>query len=191
MSFSEEIRATLRQRYKLARHNVRDRAAREAAIAETLSVILGSYNSSEPIAAYVAISDETNLAPLFKRHNDQLWVLPRTQPDKTMTFHAWHQHEPLAPSEFNIFAPAPNATIITPNEIAVVLIPLVAFDDHGNRLGMGGGYYDRYLANLASNKPRIGIAFDCQHSASPLPREEWDVTLSTVVTESGMIEFNK
>ena len=75
----------------------------------------------------------------------------------------------------------------------VALVPLLAFDDHGSRLGMGGGYYDRYFANDAglhagNNHKRpliIGIAYDVQRAIGPLVTEPWDIRLNAVVTESG------
>ncbi|NKC00366.1 MAG: 5-formyltetrahydrofolate cyclo-ligase [Pseudomonadales bacterium] len=191
MPLSEETRVSLRQRYKLARREVSDRKEREAAISHTLSTILGTFKLSSPIAAYIALPDETSLEPLYKRRMDQLWALPKTAVDRAMTFHEWRQSDPLEPVEFGILAPSSNATLVPAAQISAVLMPLVAFDRDGVRLGMGGGYYDRYLINLAPNTPRIGIAFDCQLSATSLPKEDWDVTLSAVVTESGMVEFNK
>ena len=70
-----------------------------------------------------------------------------------------------------------------------MLVPLVAFDSLGHRLGMGGGYYDRYLPRLSPECPLIGVAFACQHTDAPLPREAWDVPLHAVVTENAVLEW--
>lgn len=72
----------------------------------------------------------------------------------------------------------------------VIVMPLAAFDDHGNRIGMGGGYYDRTLAAAASapgwRRPTlIGLAFEAQRVA-PIPAREWDVPLDWVATEAGV-----
>jgi 5-formyltetrahydrofolate cyclo-ligase len=65
----------------------------------------------------------------------------------------------------------------------LVMLPLVAFDAHGHRLGMGGGYYDRALANTSGRRPlKLGIAYECQRL--PLvPCRAWDVPLDAVLTE--------
>ena len=75
----------------------------------------------------------------------------------------------------------------------LVLMPLVAFDGQGNRLGMGGGFYDRSFAFLRRRrhwlKPRlVGLAFDFQRAAS-LPHADWDVPMQGVITESGFLRF--
>lgn len=70
-----------------------------------------------------------------------------------------------------------------------ILLPLVGFDLRGNRLGQGGGYYDRSLASLRFRRPAlIGIAYDCQQTDS-LVSAPWDIPLSGVVTPSRQLEF--
>ncbi|MCY4059899.1 MAG: hypothetical protein OXG44_18080, partial [Gammaproteobacteria bacterium] len=69
----------------------------------------------------------------------------------------------------------------------VVLTPLVAFDGRGRRLGMGGGYYDRFFS-ATPNTARVGIAHECQRAAA-LPTTSSDVSLTAVVTENGWQDF--
>ena len=81
--------------------------------------------------------------------------------------------------------------LIAPRALDLVLVPLVAFDSHCNRLGMGGGYFDRAFAyqrrHAAWWRPRLlGLAFDCQQ-APALAREPWDVSLWGVLTESRLL----
>ena len=71
-------------------------------------------------------------------------------------------------------------------EIGLVLAPLVAFDERGNRLGQGGGYYDRFVTSQAF---RVGLAFSCQQDEFPV--EDFDVKLDAVVTEQGVRFFNE
>ncbi|NJK72370.1 MAG: 5-formyltetrahydrofolate cyclo-ligase, partial [Synechococcaceae cyanobacterium SM2_3_60] len=68
----------------------------------------------------------------------------------------------------------------------LVLVPAIAIDHHGTRLGFGGGYYDRYLATLPESVLRIGIVPMACLSAQPLPRDPWDVPLHGYVTEAGL-----
>jgi 5-formyltetrahydrofolate cyclo-ligase len=77
----------------------------------------------------------------------------------------------------------------------VLFVPLVAFDAQGNRLGMGGGYYDSSLAYLRMRrtfrKPKlIGVAYDFQRVAA-LPCEPWDVPLDAVLTDRALYQFKK
>ncbi len=75
--------------------------------------------------------------------------------------------------------------------IGLVCMPLVAFDDAGNRLGMGGGFYDRTLAFMhrPGNRPAlIGCAYECQHTEQ-LPAEPWDIPLTAIATEQRLHRF--
>ena len=92
-------------------------------------------------------------------------------------------------NRFGIAEPPASNPHIQPEDIDAVLAPLVAFDDQGHRLGMGGGYYDRFLPRLNAGTPLIGVAFACQQYEQPLPREAWDVPLHAVVTENGVLEW--
>ncbi len=84
---------------------------------------------------------------------------------------------------------------ITAKELDIVLMPLVGFDSQGNRLGMGGGFYDRtfsYLANRKSlHKPKlIGLAYEFQH-IDKLKREPWDIPLTAVITEKSVYNLKR
>ncbi|MCD8521703.1 MAG: 5-formyltetrahydrofolate cyclo-ligase [Saccharospirillaceae bacterium] len=75
--------------------------------------------------------------------------------------------------------------------IHLICMPLVAFDKSGNRLGMGGGFYDRTLAfsRLAGNKPRlIGCAYEWQ-KVGALPAEDWDIPLTAIATDAELHRF--
>jgi 5-formyltetrahydrofolate cyclo-ligase len=81
---------------------------------------------------------------------------------------------------------------ISPRFLSHVLMPLVAFDQCGNRLGMGGGYYDRTFAfiNKRPARPKlVGCAYECQ-SVEYISHEEWDIPLPVILTEVGLRQFN-
>ncbi len=80
------------------------------------------------------------------------------------------------------------------SRLDVLFLPLVGFDAHGYRLGMGGGFYDASLAHLHMlrvwRKPvRIGLAYAAQYVDAPLPHETWDVPLDAVLTEKGLFSL--
>jgi 5-formyltetrahydrofolate cyclo-ligase len=75
------------------------------------------------------------------------------------------------------------ADFIKPEQIAVMVVPLVAFDAAGNRIGLGGGYYDRYIPRLLPQTPTVGIAFD-QQLSNDLPIEPHDIALFAIITPS-------
>ena len=92
----------------------------------------------------------------------------------------WHPRirEPL-------FAPA---RLIQPEEIDLILIPGLAFTPDGQRLGRGGGFYDRYLARLPARATKLGVCFQCQVVES-LPSEAHDQRMDAIVTENGITDF--
>lgn len=102
-----------------------------------------------------------------------------------LVFRAWNPGDVLKPNAYGIAEPLADAAELVP---AAVLVPLLAFDANGHRLGYGGGYYDRTFEVL----PRvriIGVAYSGQEMAS-VPREQHDHRLDLVVTENGVHVFH-
>lgn len=99
----------------------------------------------------------------------------------------------LIRNRYDILEPEPGSSHVPLLSCSLLLMPLVAFDDHGTRLGMGGGYYDRFLARLpAGLRPRlIGVGHELQRASSELPRDRWDIPLDDVVTELGWQQFSQ
>ena len=79
-----------------------------------------------------------------------------------------------------------NVDVVPPSQIGVIIAPLVAFDGKGNRLGQGGGYYDKFMTLQAF---AVGVAFSCQQDEFPV--EAHDVPLDAVVTEQGIRIFDE
>ncbi|MCO7188227.1 MULTISPECIES: 5-formyltetrahydrofolate cyclo-ligase [unclassified Pseudoalteromonas] len=104
----------------------------------------------------------------------------------TLLFQKYEKNSPMRQNRYAILEPELNCSQICPlAQLDYLLLPLVAFDDAGNRLGMGGGYYDRTLARYYREnwqQPKlIGLAHDCQ-KVPALPTEAWDVPLPTIIT---------
>jgi 5-formyltetrahydrofolate cyclo-ligase len=91
----------------------------------------------------------------------------------------------LVPSTFNVPEPLGHEIPAGKEEIEAVVIPMLAFDAAGNRLGYGAGYYDRFLAT-DSHSVKIGVAFSCQETEK-LPCDANDVRMDFIVTETGII----
>jgi len=101
-----------------------------------------------------------------------------------LTFREWREGDSLVAHSFGMLEPGPEAPEIVPD---VLLVPLLAFDSRGHRLGYGGGFYDRTLASLA-RKTAIGIAYAGQE-VGELPTHARDHPLDMVVTERGVRRF--
>jgi 5-formyltetrahydrofolate cyclo-ligase len=114
-------------------------------------------------------------------------ALPCVTAGQPLTFRAWKMGDAMRPnaSAFGIAEPLPDAPAVVP---ALVLVPLLAFDAAGHRLGYGGGYYDRTLAGLKGTRA-VGVAYAGQEVAA-LPREAHDHSLAAVITEAGVRRFH-
>ncbi|TML16076.1 MAG: 5-formyltetrahydrofolate cyclo-ligase [Actinobacteria bacterium] len=117
--------------------------------------------------------------------------LPVTVPPRRMTFARWRRGDQLRTSSFGIDEPLPAARRVATHRLDVVLVPLVAFDRRGIRLGYGAGYYDAAFAfRLRSRRTRpllVGLA----HAFQEVPHIDaraWDVPLDLVVTEHSVVD---
>jgi len=174
-----ELRAAARQkRLTLAR---KDFAAEIARHAEVLQIPKGAI-----VGGYHALPDEADPALLLERlvelgcHIAYPRVAGKGLP---LEFHRVPDGEVLAPGAFGIHEPLDFWPRAVP---AILLVPLLAFDTKGYRLGYGGGFYDRTLALL--NVPATGIAYAGQEISS-IPSEPHDRTLDMVLTEQGIRRF--
>jgi len=159
-----------------------DFAAQIARHAEALAIPKGSI-----VGGYHALPDEADPALLLERlvelgcHIAYPRVVGKGSP---LEFHRVPDGEVLAPGAFGIHEPLDIWPRATPG---MLLVPLLAFDECGHRLGYGGGFYDRTLALL--NVPAIGIAYAGQEAAS-IPHLPHDRTLNMVLTEQGIRRFS-
>jgi len=153
------------------------------------------FQAPATIAVYAAMGDELNLAsfiasaysmpnitvcfPCMEPRGDQKMSMRRVAHTNYMAGAVPFINNPL-----EVFSPRSQKllpyTRVNPKIIDFIVVPLVAFDDFGNRLGYGGGNYDRFLPLLRKDTTIIGVAFEAQH-LDGLPIEEHDVPLSIIV----------
>ncbi|MGV8997109.1 MAG: 5-formyltetrahydrofolate cyclo-ligase [Parvibaculaceae bacterium] len=145
------------------------------------------------VAAYIAKGDEADpsvLIDILSGHGCKI-VLPRVAgPDQPLDFRKWERGDILVPGPFGILEPKSDAPLVMPD---IVIVPLLAFDASGHRLGYGGGYYDRSLALLRARNHAIlaiGLAFAAQE-VTHLAHEPNDQALDWIVTERGATDFRK
>ncbi|MDE2340639.1 MAG: 5-formyltetrahydrofolate cyclo-ligase [Alphaproteobacteria bacterium] len=139
------------------------------------SPLLRRIAASQCVAAYLAMGSEPDVMPLVAKAKSL--ALPRINADNRMDFIRWQPDDPLDIWR-GIAQPRDGAERVAPD---LVLVPLVGFDRRGNRLGQGGGHYDRTLARLPTTR-RIGIGWSIQEIAV-LPAEPHDIRLDAILTE--------
>jgi 5-formyltetrahydrofolate cyclo-ligase len=153
---------------------------------------------SQHIAAYLASDGEIDPYPLVQ----SLWqlgkriYLPVLIPfsNRRLWFAEFNQGDRLIRNRYGIPEPA-QRRLIKSCALDLVLTPLVAFDCHGHRIGMGGGYYDRCFAFLRRRrhwrKPRLlGLAYDLQQQTSITPND-WDIPLDAIATETQICQTRR
>ena len=187
-------RAQIRHDIRKARNNLSKNQQELAAESLKVNFIqhLKSINSAKKshIALYLSNDGELDTSLLI----NELWniehaiYLPVIHPfnGANLLFQRYEKNSPMRANRYGILEPKLNCSQICPlPELDYVLMPLVAFDKFGNRLGMGGGFYDRTLARLHEEnwqQPQlIGLAHECQQ-VDKLPIESWDVPLKTIIT---------
>ncbi len=178
----DERKAALRTSTLAARRDLGQGQRTEAAAAVTARILaLPELRSGATVLLYAAMRDELDVAglvaPIHERGGRTLF--PRVRDDE-LEIVAAHDLRTLQLGYRGIREPAGPA--LDPDIVDAVVVPGVAYDPHGGRLGQGGGYYDRLLPRLPATAVRIGVCFACQ-VVPWVPRQEHDAGVDLVVTE--------
>lgn len=153
--------------------------------AEILADFLAQF-AGKPLAGYMPMRTEIDPLPAMAAHQGAVGVPVILGPGQALKFREWTLGCAMTEGAFKAFIPVEGAWI----EPAVVIVPLVAFDARGFRLGYGGGFYDRTLEGLRARAGvvAVGFAFDGQEMDA-VPIEDTDQKLDFMVTESGVRAF--
>lgn len=183
-------KAALRERMRAERRDYaaslspQTRKSLEAALAEVLDPLLFQ---ASVVAGYFPMKDEVSVLPALDRAREmgKVSALPAfADRDSRMTFRSG---DPVDPGPWGILQPCADAPTVSPD---LLLIPLIAIDCDGNRVGMGKGHYDRALPGLRAAGARIiGIGWPFQLVQETLDPDAWDVPLDGFASPDGLTEF--
>ena len=183
----QQLRQSLRHKRQALSLEQRQQAALQ--LAEQIQ-LLPQYPSAQHIGFYMTNDNEIDPLPFIEK----AWAmgkqcyLPKLDPDhkKHLYFILYHKGDPLNLNRYKIPEPLPSPHQRHPvGDLDIVLTPLVGFDKQGNRLGMGGGYYDRTFEFVSHNSDKpllIGLAYEAQ-KVEHIPAENWDIPMRLIVTE--------
>ncbi len=176
----------LKQRADLSRPERDEQSARVVSILSGLEQVA----ACKTILAFYPFRDEVDIRPFLaaaRERGQEVW-LPLTDPAerKIIPYH-FSSEAVLRQGFYGITEPDPAlARAADVSRLEAVIVPGVAFDRAGGRLGYGGGYYDRFLSRLPQRPLLIGAAFSCQ-LVEDLPTEPHDHRLDLLVTERGIL----
>ena len=186
-STQQTFRNQLRQQIRKTRANLTALQQRQAEESITQqAIVLIEERNAQHIALYISFDGEISTEKLIKI----LWTqgkqvyLPVLHPFKPnhLLFLRYLPDTPMCQNKFGIWEPKLNVQNVLPlDELDILFTPLVAFDKQGNRLGMGGGFYDRTLQHWQKSPLiPVGLAHQCQQ-VEQLPTEAWDVPLHQIL----------
>jgi len=167
--------------------------ARQAA-ADTIMRRLGGldvYRDANRVLTYMSFGTEPDTRRFFDRMlgDGKMVALPRIdKASKSLTLHRVDSHADLVDGVWGIREPRADAPAVVIGDIDMVLMPGLAFDRAGNRLGYGAGYYDRLLAPATHKPVRVAAAFDCQ-VVDAVPTGPSDQPFHILITESQLLSF--
>ncbi len=136
------------------------------------------------VSAFLAMADEVDLRPLFEHLPGWRWVLPRVEDDGSLTFR--DRDVPRERHPLGMQQPVDSGPRVALHEIDLILVPGLAFDRSGARLGRGAGYYDRVLADKRGDAIAVGVTTDSR-VVDVVPTEPHDHHMDYLVTESGVM----
>lgn len=151
--------------------------------------------SSRYIALFAGTQEEPDLSgnshgcSLLEKIPHQKFCFPKIEIQNTseeiMNFYEVQKISDLEEGKFGIFEPRNFCKKISPEEISIFCIPAIGIDFSGNRIGMGGGFYDIYLSQIKSEMLKIGVVFSCQISETSFSEfsEDFDIPVDMIVSE--------
>ncbi len=179
-----EQKKELRRKCKLIRNSISDSEIQSAS--EMICNQIGNWTNfiaSDVVLTYISFRSEVNLSSLISQYPKKKWVIPRiNEIDHSMKFYNFEPNK-LIRHSLGMLEPSETSEEVTDNDIQLVLVPGLAFDQHGGRLGYGGGYYDRFLAGLSGVS--LGVTYNCT-LLEQIPKSEFDIPVNYLVTEKSL-----
>ena len=191
---TKSAKQMIRDHYRvIRRQHARQAATTPLAIAPYLEQILKLRPADGTWAVYKTHRDELDLAPaiqsLSARWPHLRWAYPRMNAQDSLEFFVPTASDWLVHSS-QILEPNPETSQATTlEELAGVLVPGLAFDRGGHRIGSGKGYYDRALKGFRGL--RVGVGYSVQISPDPFPNEQHDIQMDCLLTEKGVVKCER
>jgi 5-formyltetrahydrofolate cyclo-ligase len=173
----KRVRELLAQKRRLlSKEDIAEQSSKVVAAVEQMP----SFQSAKTVLIYYPTHNEVDLLSLIKRYKKEKTFLFPVVHRKTMTACPYEGNAKMHRGKFNIPEPTTEPYV---GDIDLILVPGVGFDKRGNRLGRGGGYYDKFITRLGRKTLLVGVGYDFQ-LVEEVPANRWDKRLDYVVTPS-------
>lgn len=146
------------------------------------------FRQAKAVALYMPMRSEADVTALLGTP-DKMVYLPTVQLDGGMEFALYQGMDMLVRHHYGMLEPS-GPDWVQPEAIDLLLVPGVAFDKQGGRMGYGAGYYDRYLARIRPDAVKLGVCFGAQ-MRTKVPVSQHDVPMDAIVTETGVFQTEK
>lgn len=148
------------------------------------------WQRAQTVCLYVSIPEEVDTSLLVRAAlgERKIVCVPRITEAKKLALYQIHTFDDLAPGHFGIYEPKTYCKEVAKRLVDLFIVPGVAFDPQGNRLGWGAGYYDALLKELPAYT--IGLAYSCQ-IVPRLHRKKYDIPMNTVITENSVLSSSR
>jgi 5-formyltetrahydrofolate cyclo-ligase len=187
-SQKDEVRkANLGQRISLGKKE----RMRKSKIIQQRLMDLQEYRQAQTVMLYLNFREEVETTALAKATIDsqKKLILPRCASHRILLpLEVCDLEQDIEPGTYGIREPKLTLRVVEPSEIDLIIVPGTAFDLQGNRLGYGGGYYDRFLMRLKPLTPIVALGFECQ-VIGQVPVDRHDVKMTKLITENAVYEF--
>lgn len=184
------MKTALRKHFRTIRNNIPEPAAKDAAILAQLQAS-AAWQEAQVVMAYLAFGSETATTDIITA----AWaagkdvVIPLTFAEGARMVPVPYQPDtPLVKSPLGVLEPPLPETPYDLAAIDLILVPGLAFDRYGHRLGYGKGYYDRFLPQLSAGTTICALAYAAQISDDVLPAEETDYPIPWLLNEAGWLK---
>lgn len=173
----KRVRELLAQKRRLfSKEDVAEQSSKVVAIVEQMPC----FQSAKTVLIYYPTHNEVDLLSLIKRYKKEKMFLFPVVHRKAMTVCPYEGNQKMHRGKFNIPEPTTEPYV---GDIDLILVPGVGFDKSGNRLGRGGGYYDKFIGRIGKKTLLVGVGYDFQ-LVEEIPANSWDKRLDYVVTPS-------
>jgi 5-formyltetrahydrofolate cyclo-ligase len=153
---------------------------------------LPEWETAVHVLIYLAMPEEISIETILTNSASKQWYIPRCAPSRRLAIHSYEPEvTPLRAGPYGIREPDPiKVPEVDPTIVDTVIVPALLLTPKGERLGYGGGYYDRFLPRLRSDCPRIG-AIPEELLVENIPQDPWDSILDIVVTPTNICRRDK